>query len=253
MAWNQDYGEGANPGSTREQQSWRDSYNGGQAAGDWTGNTNARLDSERDRFGTTWSGSSSEPSALELARSFVGRDDARGSGNWAGGNAAGTGAGNGAVRQVAPRTGSLTFSGSGAGNGGVVTGPRAAGPKNKVVKPGTANVGPWDEQFTNPDYQFDRGTFWTGIPRTDEVRGVPFPLGPFNFELSPLVPPAQVVEDNLGEGDVGSPAFFVNWAIAGEHIRWNVARGMESAGASFQKAWDTRNDVPIGYFGEGAR
>lgn len=52
-----------------ERQSWRDSYNDGEAAGDWTGNVNARLESERDNFqGATWSGSSSEYSALELAQ-----------------------------------------------------------------------------------------------------------------------------------------------------------------------------------------
>lgn len=52
-----------------ERQSWRDSYNGGKAAGDIFGNTNARLDSEREAFqGATWSGSSSEYSALEVAQ-----------------------------------------------------------------------------------------------------------------------------------------------------------------------------------------
>lgn len=56
-----------------ERQSWRDSYNHGRAAGDVTGNTNARIEAEREAFqGTTWTGSSSQPSALELARSFVG-------------------------------------------------------------------------------------------------------------------------------------------------------------------------------------
>lgn len=79
MAWNQDFGEGANPGSSYEQQSWRDSFNGGKAAGDWTGNHNARLDAERAAFGTTWSGSSTQPSALQLAQSFVGSGPAVGS------------------------------------------------------------------------------------------------------------------------------------------------------------------------------
>lgn len=52
-----------------ERQSWRDSYNGGRAAGDFTGGVNARLDQERrDYGGATWSGSSSEYSALEHAR-----------------------------------------------------------------------------------------------------------------------------------------------------------------------------------------
>jgi len=69
MAWNQDFGEGANPGSGYEQQSWRDSYNGGRAAGDWTGNHNERLDAEREAFqGATWTGSSTQYSALEVAR-----------------------------------------------------------------------------------------------------------------------------------------------------------------------------------------
>lgn len=53
-----------------ERQSWRDSSNGGRAAGDWTGNINARLDYERAVYqGATWSGSSSQPSALQLAQS----------------------------------------------------------------------------------------------------------------------------------------------------------------------------------------
>lgn len=52
-----------------ERQSWRDSYNGGRAAGDLTGNVNARLDQERSDFqGATWSGSSSQYSAIELAQ-----------------------------------------------------------------------------------------------------------------------------------------------------------------------------------------
>lgn len=42
-----------------ERQSWRDNYNGGRAAGDWTGNNNARIDAERaSHDGGTHSGSS---------------------------------------------------------------------------------------------------------------------------------------------------------------------------------------------------
>lgn len=103
-----------------ERQSWRDNFNGGAAAGDWTGNTNARLDAERDAFGTTWSGSSSEPSALELARSFVGRDGARGSGLGvvtSGGGSSGAGTGNRSVAVGAPQD-----AGSGAGRRVVVGG-----------------------------------------------------------------------------------------------------------------------------------
>lgn len=56
-----------------ERQSWRDSYNGGRAAGDLTGNTNARLDAERDAFqGATVSGSSTQPNFIELAQAMGG-------------------------------------------------------------------------------------------------------------------------------------------------------------------------------------
>lgn len=50
-----------------ERQSWRDNFNGGVAAGDWTGATNARLSSERaDNYGATESGSSTQYSAAEV-------------------------------------------------------------------------------------------------------------------------------------------------------------------------------------------
>lgn len=52
-----------------QRQSWRDSYNSGRAAGDWTGGVNARLDDERSRFqGATEGGSSTQPSGLQLAQ-----------------------------------------------------------------------------------------------------------------------------------------------------------------------------------------
>lgn len=57
--------------SSYSQQSWRDNYNGGKAAGDWTGGVNAQLDRERAAFqGATWIGSSLLPSALEVARLY---------------------------------------------------------------------------------------------------------------------------------------------------------------------------------------
>lgn len=64
-----DYFESVTGRSEYERQSWRDSYNGGLAAGDITGNINERLDQERSDFqGATWSGSSSQPSALQWAQ-----------------------------------------------------------------------------------------------------------------------------------------------------------------------------------------
>lgn len=77
-----------------QRQSWRDSFNGGRAAGDLTGNVNRRLDAERRAFqGSTWGGSSTQPSALERARTMG--PGARRVGN---SNGAGTGVG---VDQVA--------------------------------------------------------------------------------------------------------------------------------------------------------
>lgn len=45
MAWNQNFGEGANPGTNNT--GWRDNFNGGWAAGDWTGNHNAQILAEK--------------------------------------------------------------------------------------------------------------------------------------------------------------------------------------------------------------
>lgn len=113
-----------------QRQSWRDNFNGGRAAGDITGNVNARLDRERDSFqGATWGGSSAEYSALEVAQ-IIG---ARG----------GVGYGN-AVPVVAASSGSIaTFSGgpattSGAGGSGVVVGDvkAAGGGAGKPAKEG---------------------------------------------------------------------------------------------------------------------
>ncbi|QMV02144.1 hypothetical protein GHV40_11930 [Devosia sp. D6-9] len=104
-------------GSTEyERQSWRDSYNGGWAAGDWTGNTNARIAAEREAFnGATWEGSSSQPSALEWARMGGGLSLP------AGGAGASQTAGPGNAR--VGTSGASSGVGSGAGAGAVVTGP----------------------------------------------------------------------------------------------------------------------------------
>lgn len=50
-----------------ERQSWRDNFNGGHAAGDFTGNVNAQLQRERgENHGATISGSSTQYSAAEI-------------------------------------------------------------------------------------------------------------------------------------------------------------------------------------------
>lgn len=101
-----------------QRQSWRDAFNGGRAAGDWTGNHNQRIQDERDAFqGTTWSGSSTQPSALELARSIVGSGHAAISTGLA--TSGVSGSGNGTVVMGGPQS----AAGVGAGQRVVVSGP----------------------------------------------------------------------------------------------------------------------------------
>lgn len=117
-----------------ERQSWRDSFNDGRAAGDLTGNTNARIESERENFqGTTWSGSSTQPSALELARSFVGPGNPAG----ATGNAAHVaGAGNAQVVMGGPKS----QAGNGAGQTIVISGPHPGVKDKKLERIGNGGV-----------------------------------------------------------------------------------------------------------------
>ncbi|MFC3705918.1 hypothetical protein ACFOOL_14265 [Devosia honganensis] len=109
-----------------QRQSWRDNYNDGRAAGDWTGSVNARLDREREAFqGATWSGSSSQPSALELARSM---------GSGSGTSGASTGSGGGGSGPGSPR---VT---TGRGGGG-----RGSGSNLVLSTPGPLEIGVKDE------------------------------------------------------------------------------------------------------------
>lgn len=175
-----------------ERQSWRDSYNGGRAAGDLTGATNARLREERAAFqGATWSGSSTQPSALELARSYVGSTTVTGTSG-----TVGSGSGNGGSV-----TGARGSTGTGAGAPNVVTGvkPKAGEqPKSPVFVPGFG-------------------------PKTKVYGGTPRELG-VGFGLTWEVPddlaPAQEWEDEVG--DVWSvPVMAYNQAVATMH---NVGR-----------------------------
>lgn len=61
------YFESVTGTSDWERQSWRDNFNGGAAAGDWTGGNNARLAAERAaNHGATSTGSSTQYSAAEM-------------------------------------------------------------------------------------------------------------------------------------------------------------------------------------------
>lgn len=171
-----------------ERQSWRDSFNGGMAAGDWTGNTNARLAAERDAFqGATWSGSSTQPSALQLAKSMVGTGPALGA-VASGHGSSGTGPGNGVVA-TAP-----TVPTQGPGNGVVTTAPTVPtqGPGRRVV------VGPSSVTSVyagGNEYPIDRG--WSD---------------------------AADAEDRWGEAELFSPSWFYNWGVWGA----DTLRGVQS-------------------------
>lgn len=139
--------------SDYERQSWRDSYNGGRAAGDWTGNTNARLEAERDAFqGATWSGSSSQPSALQLAQSMVGPGvSGRSTGPAA---SSGGGVGSATVQTV----GATATSVPGVGRGSLATG-GAKGPLKAALKDEITGImigGGWYQ----PNPWFSDGEAW---------------------------------------------------------------------------------------------
>lgn len=194
--------------SDYERQSWRDSYNGGRAAGDITGNVNAQLERERDAFqGATWSGSSTQPSGIQLAqqiqyweRGYV-PPASTGPAATVVGVSATTGPGvAGALTSV---TGSET---KGPGASGVAAGPVAG-------VGGTGAVG--------------------GGPRRDGT-GIQLPMD----KASPLMPiyaggrqlaldrgwsNAADVEDRLGEGEFLSPTWFYNWGIAGADTWANLS------------------------------
>lgn len=220
MAWNQDFGEGANPGSGFAQQSWRDSFNGGKAAGDWTGNHNARLEAERAAFGgATWSGSSTQPSALQLAQSMVGTGPGRG------GVASGTGS-----------------SGTGPGNPVVSNGPavQTQGPGRRVVVTGQPDIpvfvpgfGP-KKKVHDGDFRYlDVGFGLTWASPADYAKG-------------------QDIEDEMGEW--GALPFQIHKFAteaginAGRFGSWGIGAGMEAIGpyTSGALSWLTNTEGATG-------
>lgn len=165
-----------------ERQSWRDNFNGGEAAGDLTGNVNRQLDAERAAFqGATWSGSSSQYSALEWAqvgggvsRPQVGASATAGPGNPSVGNAGAPAAGPGAA---------------------------AASPTRVItVSPGKSG----GKIITK-----DGGISLPGSPthRYLEMGTVPW-LGPISWEVAGGYADAQDVEDIYGD-DLGALPFIV--------------------------------------------
>lgn len=149
-----------------ERQSWRDNFNGGRAAGDLTGATNARLDAERDAFqGTTWTGSSSQPSALQLARSMVGP------GNQSvriGQGSTGGGAGNEVVTQ-GPVIPGKPAGGKGSGSRLTISGPLADAliPKDKRLER-IGDGGAFESYGAISDRGWvNTGSGWQPVPSSD--------------------------------------------------------------------------------------
>lgn len=145
------------------------------------------------------------------------------------------------ARQGTPGTG-VGVAGAGTGDPRGVTGPGAgtvvARPRSgsslsfadlqSVFAPrphGAANNAAWDtDDYARPadGYQSQDGPM--SAPGPKEIPGIPFPYWGIPFELNPHVPSAQVIEDNVGEGDIGTPAFFLQWANVGAHAVWNIDR-----------------------------
>lgn len=158
-----------------QRQSWRDNYNGGRAAGDVTGNVNARIDSEREAFGGhTISGSSSDTgAALWLAQQL------------SGGSAVG------------------------APSGTVGTAPVSSGPGNPVVTQGPVVPGR-SPAGGGPGAPVSRGPLIPSL--TKQI--TEFMLGGLTMRPHPGTSNMAEVEDRWGDAEFLSPAWFTSWGIA---------------------------------------
>lgn len=91
---------------------------------------------------------------------------------------------------------------------------------------GASGNAAWDtDDYARPAGGYKSVDGPISAPGTKEgTAGIPFPYWGIPFELNPHVPSAQVLEDNVGEGDPMTPAFFLQWANAGAHVVWNIDR-----------------------------
>lgn len=171
-----------------ERQSWRDNYNDGRAAGDWTGNVNARLDREREASGGfTNSGSSSEWSAREV-------EAMRNLGVGAPSAAQGVGA------------------------------PQSTGPGNQVITQVPAGQLPVPGRPAGGTGPGSRLTFGGGGPfkpvLADQVTH--FKIGGWNMYPHLGTSNMAEVEDRWGDAEFLSPAWFASWTIAGNDVMNNL-------------------------------
>lgn len=197
-----------------ERQSWRDSYNGGKAAGDWTGNVNARLDQERSDFqGATWSGSSSQLSAIDLARAMA-LPQAQ--------QTASTGPG---VAHAAT------------GNGGaIITGPGSAavasGRTQGVGASGAVGVGP----------RRSSGTTSFQIPMDAPTKVMPIYLGGKQVAVDRGYSNVGDIEERWGDVEFLSPSWVEAWNVRFADMREGILRGPISETPTFD-VFDTGRRV----------
>lgn len=172
-------------------QSWRDSYNGGRAAGDFTGTVNNRLDREREAFqGHTWSGSSTQLSALEYAQSRVG-ETTYGASTGPGPSSGGSGPGSASVN--------VGGAGGGAGSGSRLTLNLPGGPYKPGFSPGVLD---WQSplQFTNApkiDGIKNMPLERTGIGGAQEAPGAISDIGWVNTGTGYIPVPSKDVKDRI--------------------------------------------------------
>lgn len=211
MSWFNSIAHGGT--SDFERQSWRDSYNDGRAAGDITGNINRQLDAERDQYGATVSGSSSEPAAWQVANATgpaVGHVQVNPNGP---GPVQTTGPGNPAAQNDAAGNRPLRTAGPG-GRSWVFLDP----------DPGAVQRGP--KQLT----MFQEEVSGTDLDRWQLAPITPLMMGGNQLSHDRGWSDAAQVEDRFGESEFMSPTWFYSWAISGVDTVRNVNQVRDRAG-----------------------
>lgn len=129
---------------------------------------------------------------------------------------------------------SSSSGGSGPGNGLVTTGGQlpggAGGPGIAVTGPQRRATGlsitgaPWSKSENPPDVSYAGHDGFIPMAPTNMQPGRQLPFGPFPLEANPYFPPAQVLEDEVGEAEFLSPGWFMSWGKAAGDIYWNADR-----------------------------
>lgn len=84
----------------------------------------------------------------------------------------------------------------------------------------------------------------TGLIITQPPSRMPgreFPLGPLPLEANPYWPPAQAIEDEIGEAEFMSPGWFATWGKALSDIEWNIQRAV--GGTPYEVGQRARQEI----------